>query len=101
MASESGVVPEDGRSAVIVPLYKSKGERERTECKNYRGNSLLNVVGKIYVGILVNKFRRVTGGLIDNEQRGFRVGLRVDQIFTLKQWMRKQERRNVECMWVS
>ena len=30
MAFESGVVPEDWRFAVIVPLYKGKGER--TEC---------------------------------------------------------------------
>ena len=43
MAFESGVVPEDWGSAVIVPLYKGKGER--TEC--------LSVVGKIYAGILV------------------------------------------------
>ena len=35
---ESGVVPEDCRSAMIVPLYKDK--RESTECKNYRGISL-------------------------------------------------------------
>ena len=28
MAFQSGVVPEDWRSAVIVPLYKGKGERE-------------------------------------------------------------------------
>ena len=28
MAFESGVVPEDWRSAVIVPLYKGKGERD-------------------------------------------------------------------------
>ena len=41
MAFESGVMPEDWRS-VIFPLYKGKGER--TECKNYRGISLLNVV---------------------------------------------------------
>ena len=33
MAFERGVVPEDLRYAVIVPLYKGKGER--TECKNY------------------------------------------------------------------
>ena len=32
MALESGVVPEDWRSAVIVPLYRVKGER--SECKN-------------------------------------------------------------------
>ena len=51
MAFENGVVPEDWRSAVIVPLYKSKGER--TECKNYRGIILLSVFGKLYTGILV------------------------------------------------
>ena len=45
---------------MIVPLYNGKGER--TECKNYRGISLLSVVGKIYAGILVDKFRKVTGG---------------------------------------
>ena len=39
MAFESGLVPEDWRSAVIVPLYKAKGER--TECKNYRGISFM------------------------------------------------------------
>ena len=50
MAFESGVVPEDWRSPVIVPLYKGKGER--TECKKNRGISLLNVVGKIYARIL-------------------------------------------------
>ena len=44
MAFES-VVPEDWRSAVNIPLYKSKGER--TECKNYRGVSLMSIVGKI------------------------------------------------------
>ena len=45
MAFKSGVVPEDWRSVVIVPLYKGKGER--TKCNNYRGISLLSVVGKI------------------------------------------------------
>ena len=47
MGFESGVVPEDCRSTVIVSLYKGKGER--TECKNYRGISL-SVVRKIYAG---------------------------------------------------
>ena len=34
---------------MIVPLYKSK--RERTKSNIYRGISLLSVVGKIYTGI--------------------------------------------------
>ena len=44
-------MPEDWRFSVIIPMYKGKGER--SECKNYKGISLLSVVGKIYAGILV------------------------------------------------
>ena len=58
MTSESGVVPEDWRSTVIIPLYKGKGER--TECINYRSISLLSMVGKIYAGILVDRDHKVT-----------------------------------------
>ena len=79
MAFESGVVPEDWRSFVIVPLHKGKEE-------NYRGISLLSMVGKIYTGNLVDRVRTATGALIDDEQGGFRAGRGyVDQIFTLKQ----------------
>ena len=49
---ESDVMPEDWRSAEIVPLYKGKGES--TGYKNYRANSLLSVIEKIYVGILID-----------------------------------------------
>ena len=51
MAFESDFVPEDWRSAVIVPQYKGKGEG--SECKNYRGISLLSVVLKIFAGIIL------------------------------------------------
>ena len=69
MTFESGVVPEDWRSAVIVPLYSCKGER--TECKNYRDISLLSVMEKKYAGILVDRFHRLTEDLIDDGQKGF------------------------------
>ena len=58
---------------------------------------MLNVVGNIYVGILANRVRRVTGGLIYDEQEGYRAGKGcVDQILTLKQIgekARKKKRR--------
>ena len=69
MAFESGVVPEDWRSDVLVSLYKCKGER--TKCSNYRSINLLSVSGKIYAEILVDRVRKGTEGLIDSEQRGF------------------------------
>ena len=95
MAFESGDVPADWRSAVIVLLYKGKGEI--TECtKNYRGMSLLSKVGKIYVGILVDRARIVIESLIDDEQWGFRTGRGcVDQIVTLKQIGKKAQEKKL------
>ena len=44
------------------------------------------MVGKIYTGNLVDRVRRVTLGLIEEEQGGFRAGRGcVDKISTLKQ----------------
>ena len=60
---------EDSSSVVAVPLNKSKGES--TECNNYRGISLLSVVGKICAKLLMDSVWRVIEGLIDNEQRGY------------------------------
>ena len=38
MAFQSSIVPEDWRSAAVVPLCK--GKVKRVECKNYRGTSV-------------------------------------------------------------
>ena len=54
---ESGVVPENWRSVVIVSFYKSKGEK--TECKNYRDISLLGVVGKVLFYIYLMGFNLI------------------------------------------
>ena len=59
---------------MIVSLYMGKGER--TECKNYRCISMFRVIGKINAWILVDRVRRVTGGLTAGEQGGFRDELR-------------------------
>jgi hypothetical protein len=85
-----GIVPKDWSRAVIVPLYKGKGDKGN--CRNYRGISLLSVVGKIYAGILVERVRRVTEELIGEEQGAFRSGRGcIDQIFTLKQMSEKMK----------
>ena len=67
MAFEIVVVLEDWKSAVIIPLYKGKGEM--TGCSNYRGFSL-SVVGKIYAEILVDSASKVVEGFIDDESKG-------------------------------
>ena len=42
---EKRILPQDLRDAVIVSLYKNKGEKP--DCSNYRGISLLSIAGKI------------------------------------------------------
>ncbi|KAL8588329.1 hypothetical protein ACOMHN_019594 [Nucella lapillus] len=41
---EDGTVPQDMRDANIITLYKNKGDR--SDCNNYRGISLLSIVGR-------------------------------------------------------
>src|SRR5678815_3305278 len=78
----------------IRDRYRGKGDEGN--CRNYRGISLLSIVGKIYAGILVERVRRVTEGLIGEEQGAFRSSRGcVDQIFTLKQMIEKmREKKN-------
>ena len=81
-------VPNDWMRAIIVPIYKGKGDR--SECKNYRGISLLSIPGKVYGRILIEKVRSLTERLIGEEQCGFRSGRGcVDQVFVMKQMSEK------------
>ena len=81
-------VPNDWMRAIIVPIYKGKGDR--CDCKNYRGISLLSIPGKVYGRILIERVRSLTEELIGEEQCGFRSGRGcVDQVFVLKQMSEK------------
>ncbi len=62
-------MPTDWRKAIIVPLYKGKGNREK--CNNYRGISLLIVPGKIYGSILYERMMKITDNSVGDEQGGF------------------------------
>ena len=78
-----GKVPQDWQDACLVPIYKGKGDKR--ECTNYRGISLLSVVGKLYGRVLIGRVKRVTEKNIGEEQGGFREGRGcVDQVFTLR-----------------
>ncbi|XP_076031278.1 uncharacterized protein LOC143019503 [Oratosquilla oratoria] len=93
-----GRVPEDWSSACIVPLYKGKGDK--CECSNFRGISLLSVVGKAYGRILIERIRRGTEGVIGEEQCGFRTGRGcVDQIFVVRQICEKAIGKGKDVFW--
>ena len=48
---EKGTLPQDLRDAVIVCLYKNKGEK--SDSSNYRGITLLSTAGKILARVLL------------------------------------------------
>ncbi|KAI5639199.1 reverse transcriptase (RNA-dependent DNA polymerase) domain-containing protein [Phthorimaea operculella] len=79
----SGRVPSDWCKAVIVPLYKGKGSQ--LDCKNYRGISLLSVVGKLYAKVLIERVLKETDEKVWDAQAGFRKGMGcTDQVFSLR-----------------
>ena len=51
LCSREGKVPQDMRNAKIITLYKNKGDRR--DCNNYRGISLLSIVGKVFARVVL------------------------------------------------
>ena len=76
-------VPEDWQKAILVPLYKGKGDR--TECGNWRDISLLSVVGKVFTHLLLERVNAIVESQLSEAQAGFRRGRGcADQIFTIR-----------------
>ncbi|BHF79977.1 hypothetical protein SprV_0702310100 [Sparganum proliferum] len=66
-----GEVPQDFKDATIVHLYKRKGNRQ--VCDNHRDISLLNIAGKIFVRILLNRLiNHLEQSVLPESQCGFR-----------------------------
>ncbi|BHF83399.1 hypothetical protein SprV_0902654100 [Sparganum proliferum] len=89
-----GEVPQDFKDATIVHLYKRKGNRQI--CDNHRGISLLNIAGKIFARILLNRLNNhLEQGLLPESQCGFRRHRgTTDMIFAARQLQEKcQEMR--------
>lgn len=82
-ALESEKVPQDWQTGIIIPIYKKGDSRE---CANYRGITLLSVVGKLYARILERRIRETLEETLEDSQYGFRANRGVqDPIFTLRQ----------------
>ena len=65
-----------------MPIFK-KGDKK--ECSNYRGISLLSLVGKVFAKVLETRCRAMIELRLGDEQCGFRPGRSTtDQIFTFR-----------------
>ena len=71
---EHGVVPTDWTKAIISPVLKPG--KDPHEPLNYRGNSLLSCMGKIYIALINSQIVKYCDmlSLICEEQNGFRRG---------------------------
>jgi len=98
LAWSSGNVPMDWQKAVIVPIHK-KGSK--TQCKNYRGISLLSIPGKVYASVLEKRIRAITERKVLEEQGAFRRGRScVDQLFIVRQLGEKIIEKNRRMLMV-
>ena len=91
---KKGTLPQDLRDAVIVSLYKNKGEK--SDCSNYRSITLLSIAGKILARVLMN---RLIPTIAQENTPETQCGLRpnrgtVDMIFVLRQTQEKCREQN-------
>ena len=94
----AGEVPADWRMAVIVPFYKGKGDKH--VCGNFRGISVMSVVGKVFGRVLDNRVKEGIDWAIGDEQCGFREGRGcVDQMFVVRQICEKYLAKGRESFW--
>ena len=86
---EKGTLSQDLRDAVIVFLYKNKGEK--SDCSNYRGITLLSIAGKILARVLLNRLiPTMAQENMPESQGGFRSNRgTVNMIFVLRQIQEK------------
>ena len=83
-----GKVPQDMRNAKIITLYKNKGDR--SDCNNYRGISLLSIVGKVFAGVVLVRLHVLAECIYPESQCGFRSKRStVDMIFSIRQLQKK------------
>ena len=68
---KGGEVPQQWKDAIVMVLYKKK---DRTECGNYRGISLVAHAGKILPKIIARRLSEYCErvGILPEEQGGFR-----------------------------
>ncbi|VDK53791.1 unnamed protein product [Dibothriocephalus latus] len=87
-----GQVPQDLKDTTIVHLYKRKENHRVSD--NHRGISVLNMAGKIFARILLNRLNNhFEQGLLLESQFGFRLHRgTMDMIFAARQLQEKCQR---------
>lgn len=93
-----GQLPCDLRDAVVITLYKNKGEK--SDCSNYLGLTLLSIADKILARVLLNRLvPAITEEHLPESQCGFRANRgTTDMVFVLQQLQEKCQEQNNDFM---
>ena len=103
-ALDQSCVPSDWRKGLIVPIFK---EGDKEVASNYRGITLLSIVGKLFATIVEKRLSKWCEDrkIFEQEQAGFRAGRStVNRIFTLAEIIkRRREKANphTPASWIS
>ena len=93
-------IPEDWARGVISPIFKDGDPRETL---NYRGITLLSIVGKVFSQILNNRLINwcESNTKLAEEQAGFRPMRGCpDQLFALVEILRNRDKRGTFCCFI-
>ena len=97
---QEGAVPQDMRDSKIITLYKNKGER--SDCNNYRGISLLSIVGKVFARVILIRLQKLAERIYPESQCGFRAERStIDMVFSLRQLQEKCREQHMPLYIVS
>jgi len=89
-------LPEEWKESIIVPTYK---KRDKTDCNNYRGISLLPTTYKIFSNILLSRLIPYAEEVIGDHQCGFgRNSSTTDHIFCIRQILEKNGNTMKQCI---
>lgn len=78
-----GITPKEWKTGFIIPLFK---KRDKTQCTNYRGITLMSVPSKVYKRVLEQRLTEETSQNTEASQSTFKKGRTVqDHIFNIKQ----------------
>ena len=90
---QEGAVPQDMRDARIITLFKNKGER--SDCNNYRGISLLSVIGKVFAKVILMRLQKLAERVYPESQCGFQAERStIDMVFSLRQLLSLTSQRH-------
>ena len=92
-------MPQDMRNAKIITLYKNKGDR--SDCNNYRGISLLSIIGTVFTRVVLIRLQVLAERIYPESLCGFRSKRSTgDMIFSIRQ-LQEKCREQQETLYIA